>query len=279
LTGAGGTPSGTIPQPSFPDDQAPLPSAGTTGRAPRKSRRRVLVALAVLAVAAAAAGALAATVLPKSSSSSPNGTQTSTGTQSPPVTVTGSVPPITGTTPGVVRFFDKPSATVPPGFTQETFTPSQTGTKAGFTIAYPSGWTVQQQPGAPQRIHFQDPKSTAHVDVDLTTHTNADMLDEATYVMQRTLANGLFPGYQQKELDAQDLRGTRGGVWRFDYTGKGGVTMRADDLLFVLQTPNGPQSYAIFAAAPEGPNSSTWNKIDLPIIEKMLASFEPSPAS
>jgi hypothetical protein len=234
-----------------------------------------MIALAAVLVVAAA-GAVAAAVLPKHGQ---NGAQGGTGTQSPSAGATGSAPPVTSNAPGVVNHFNAPTATVPAGFTQITFPAAKTGTTDGFTIAYPSGWTVQQQAGHPQRIHFQDPHSSAHVDVDLTTHTKADMLAEAKYVKQRTLAQKLFPGYSQIELDAQNLRGTRGGVWRFDYTGAGGVTMRADDLLFVLQTPNGPQSYAIFAAAPEGPNSSTWNKIDLPIIEKMLASFEPSPAS
>jgi tRNA A-37 threonylcarbamoyl transferase component Bud32 len=274
-SGAGGISAGTIPQPSFPDDQAPLPSGGTPAR---RGRWKLLVALAVLVVVAAAGG-VAAAVLPKHSRSGSNGAQAGTGTQSSPATVAGSVPPITSNTPPVVTHFDAPSTALPQGFKQVTFTAAQTGTKAGFTIDCPANWTVTQQQGAPQRIHFQDPNSSAHVDVDLTQHTKADMLAEAKYVKQKTLANNLFPGYKQFELDAQDLRGTRGGVWRFDYTASGGVTMRADDLLFVLQTPNGPQSYAIFGAAPEGPNSSTWNKVDLPIIESMLASFEPSPAS
>jgi hypothetical protein len=227
-------------------------------------------------VVVAAAGAVTAAVWPKHGHSGPNGTQ-ATGTQSSSAMVaTGPVPPITNGTPPVVTNFNTQSTAVPPGFTPVTFTPAQTGTKAGFTIDYPAGWKVQQQPGAPQRINIQDPKSSAYAEIDLTQHTRADMLAETQYVKQHALANGQFPGYNPIELDAQDLRDTRGGVWRFDFTGSGGVTMRADDLLFILQTPNGPQSYAIFVTAPEGQMAGNWDKIALPLFEKMLATFRPS---
>ncbi len=103
------------------------------------------------------------------------------------------------------------------------------------------------------------------------------MLAEATSIKRQALAQGKFPDYQEIDLLPQAVRNTRGSLWRFDWTdAKTGAVLRVDDMLFILQTPNGPQSYAIYMTAPEGDGKSpgTWNATILPIIAKMLQTFQ-----
>jgi hypothetical protein len=272
--------SGTLEQPSFPHDEYPQGTGGKGARpgGSRRGGRRVLLALLVLVVVAA--GAVAGTMLLKhGTGASPGSSPTRPGVTTSPVSSTGPVPPITKNTPPVVTAINHQVNAVPAGFTQVTFSPSQTRTLAGFTIDYPKSWQVQQDQQNPQRVTFTDPDGDGStVEVDLTPHQFPnDMLKEAQYIKSSAQAKGSFTSnYKEFELDAQDIRGTRGGVWRFDYDNAKGVTIRADDLLFVLPAAKGAQSYAIFATAPEGTNSTFWNHDMLPILEKMLQTFEPT---
>jgi hypothetical protein len=282
----------TTPQPSYPDEYPPAGKQVANGRggagqdATRpgrggqrgagRSRRRALLAITSLVVVAAVV-AVVVTLLTRKGGGSPNSGTTSPGASVSPVAAVGSVPPATKQTPSVVNYFNTPKSGVPDGFTQARFTPAQTGTTAGFTIDYPTGWQVSQAKGEPQRVYFKDPDSETSVEVDLTAHTKPEMLAEAQYVKQQSQAKGSFTsGYDQLELDAQGVRGTRGAVWRFDYKDSNGVLLRADDLLCILPTANGGQSYAFFATAPEGPGGDTWDKVALPIVDQMLASFQPT---
>jgi hypothetical protein len=261
-----------------PDQYPTGTGGGAGGTRPGGSRiggRRALLTILVLVVVAA--GAVAGTMLLKHGTSSTPGSSPSTpAVTTTPVSSTGSIPPITKNTPPVVTALDHQSSAIPAGFSQATFSPTQTGTTAGFIIDYPKGWQVQQDQQNPQRVTFTDPDGDgSNVEVDLTPHQfPSDMLREAKYIKSSAQAKGAFSSnYKEIELDAQNIRNTRGAVWRFDYDNAKGVTIRADDLLFVLPTAKGTQSYAIFASAPEGPSSSFWNKDMLPILEKMLQTF------
>jgi hypothetical protein len=142
-------------------------------------------------------------------------------------------------------------------------------------MAVPPGWQVGQQ--TPQRIFFNAPDGVSNVEVDLTTHTTSDMVAEARSIKQQTQAQGRFPNYKELELGPEQVRQTRAALWRFDWTSpKTGTTLRVDDLLFILPTANGPQSYAIYMTAPEGNATGSWNATILPIVSQMLQSFTPT---
>ena len=74
------------------------------------------------------------------------------------------------------------------------------------------------------------------------------MLREAEYIEERSISG--FPGYHQLGLAAIPIRDTPGSYWKFTWD-KAGVQQEAIDLLFVLHTSAGPQSYALYMTAPE----------------------------
>jgi hypothetical protein len=188
-------------------------------------------------------------------------------------TPAGPLPPVTQDTPTVVRAIDDHNDTMPDGYTPYALHPSAAGTSAGFMIDVPPGWRLDQQ--TPRRIFFRAPDGVSNLEVDLTPHTKADMVAEGQYLKQQTLAKGQFPQYKEIDLLPQNVLGTRGALWRFDWTDpKTGIQLRVDDMLFILPTPNGPQSYAIFMIAPEGNAPGGWNNTILPIVSKMLQSFK-----
>jgi hypothetical protein len=73
------------------------------------------------------------------------------------------------------------------------------------------------------------------------------MVAEAQYI--ETQSKPRFPGYQRIGLAAIKIRGTQGSYWKFTWM-DAGVQQEAIDLLFVLHTSAGPQSYALYMTAP-----------------------------
>jgi hypothetical protein len=270
-------PATTPHQPYNYDHQYP---AGGGSQPPRKGGAGKKILLGILAVIVVAAVAVAATILGSHHGSTPNGVKSSSpGASGGPSTSpassapAGPVPPVTSNTPTVVRAIDDHSDTMPAGYMPYALPPSAAGTTGGFTIGFPRGWRVDQQ--TPKRIFFNDPDGVSNVEVDLTPHTRPDMVAEAQFIKRQTLAQGKFPQYKELELGPENVLGTRGALWRFDWTDpKTGTQLRVDDMLFILQTPNGPQSYAIFMTAPEGNAPGSWSVTVLPIIAKMLQSFK-----
>jgi hypothetical protein len=270
-------PATTPHQPYNYDHQYP---AGSGSQPPRKGGAGKKILLGILAVIVVAAVAVAATILGSRHGSTPNAVNSSSpaasgGPSTSPANSApaGPVPPVTSSTPTVVRAIDDHSDTMPSGYTPYALHPSAAGTKAGFMIDVPAGWRVDQQ--TPQRIFFNDPDGVSNVEIDLTPHTRPDMVAEAQFIKRQTLAQGKFPQYKEIELGPENVLGTRGALWRFDWTDpKTGTQLRVDDMLFILQTPNGPQSYAIFMTAPEGNAPGSWSVTVLPIIAKMLQSFK-----
>jgi hypothetical protein len=95
------------------------------------------------------------------------------------------------------------------------------------------------------------------------------MLKEAQYIRRQSLAQNRFPGYHDMGLQAETIRGTSGAWWKFTWVDKG-VSQEAIDLLFVLRTPAGTQSYALYMTAPQ----SMWNQIR-PTFDEMVETFAP----
>jgi hypothetical protein len=225
-----------------------------------------------LAVVVVAAVAVVALVLTRHHRTTPQASRPSAGTRSSPVSSTGVIPPVTNNSPPLIQAIDQPSATLPTGFTTQAFSPSQTQVNAAFSMAVPSNWQVQQ-PGPAQQVFFKAPDGVSYVEVDLTSHTKSDMVAEAKYIRSQALAQGNFPGYKPNRLSAEDVRDTRGAIWAFYYKNSAGTLMKVEDILFILQTKNGPQSYAILATSP----NSIWQSTMLPRVESMLATFQPNP--
>jgi hypothetical protein len=274
----------STPQPPYTYNN--LYPAGS-GQPQRKGGAGKKILLGILAVIVVAAVVVAATILgkhhnaapPNAANSSPaaSGGASGSPTSSGPTAPTANVPPVTNKTPTVISSIDDPSSSLPSGYTPYTLHPSAAGTAAGFTMAVPPGWHVEPQ--TPKRIFFNAPDGVSNVEVDLTTHTTSDMVAEAQSIKQQTLAQGRFPNYKELELGPENVRQTRAALWRFDWTSpKTGTTLRVDDLLFILKTPNGPQSYAIYMTAPEGNAAGSWNATILPIVSQMLQSFATIPS-
>jgi len=250
---AGPTPSvgGQYAGPSqqYPDlaaQYAPAPADG--GR--RRSRWwLVLVACILIAAAIGAGAALALRHDGKTTTVARGGTTTTTKFKS-------------------VNALNSPSSVVPKGWTTEMVSPSTYGTTAGFTIDLPPGWTRKPVGLA---TYFYGPDDML-LDVDLTTHEFLDnMVREARHIEQQTPPIGdALPGYRRMALQEVPVRGTHGALWQFSHS-LNGVTVLTDDILFVLPTSAGSQSYAVYIRAPK----SGWNSTYLPIFDQILPTFEP----
>jgi hypothetical protein len=206
-------------------------------------------------VLAAAIGVGAAFLIQRDSganASSDNGSQSAQALQSPPT---------------AVQMIDDQAA-APAGWQTITVSAAKTGTTAGFSIAAPANWTAGQSKLA---TTITAPDSIRYVEVDLTSHHYANMLNEANYIQNTAISEGHFPGYHLVSLRQATIRGTSGAFWAFTWVRPDGTVMRVNDLLFVLQTPAGPQSYAIYLTAPDAQFTGSEG---LGTFGKVLASFK-----
>jgi eukaryotic-like serine/threonine-protein kinase len=257
--GAGPAGPGAAAPPGARSDypaQAPAP-------APRRRRTGLWIALILLAVLGAGAGAATIVLLRHGTTSTPSGQGSSPPVSSSAPTGTGTLPPATLQ---IVDAVNTRPGGLPSGWA--TFTYHATGTQtAGFTIARPTSW-LQSTTG--NQTYLRDPSANANILIDLTPHTFPnDMLREAEYIRDQSLAKNRFPGYIQLGLAAETIRGTPGAWWKFTWVDNG-VTQEAIDLLFVLQTPAGPQSYALYMTAP----ASMWSQMR-PIFDEQVETFNP----
>jgi hypothetical protein len=219
--------------------------------------------LVLLAVLGAGAGAATIVLLRHDTPGTPTGSSSSSGTSS---SGTGTLAP-PETAPQIVNAVNEhTTGPLPAGWT--TRTRPATGTEAaGFTIAAPTNWTPST---SGYQNYLYDPSANANILIDLTPHTFPnDMLKEAQYIRRQSLAQNRFPGYHDMGLQAETIRGTSGAWWKFTWVDKG-VSQEAIDLLFVLRTPAGTQSYALYMTAPQ----SMWNQMR-PIFDEMVETFAP----
>jgi hypothetical protein len=209
----------------------------------------------LLAVLGAGAGAAAVVLLRHGTTGTPGGSPSGTGTLPPAATA-----------PQIVNAINDQAGPLPAGWT--TVTRSATGTQtAGFTIAAPASWTPST---AGHQTYLRDPSANANILIDLTPHTfTNDMLAEARYIKSQSLAQNRFPGYSQLGLAATTIRGTTGAYWKFTWVDNG-VQQEAIDLLFVLRTPAGAQSYALYMTAP----ASMWTQLR-PTFDEEAETFAP----
>jgi hypothetical protein len=255
VPGGGGQYGG--PSKQYADLAAQYPPApvGGDGQRRRGSRRWIILAICAVLVAAAIGAGTALALRHNNGASGPGTTAVVEGAA--PKTAFGSVNALNGR-----------STTVPTGWTAETVTPSAHNTTAGFTIDVPPGWTKKPK-GLATYFYGRDDMV---LDVDLSPHAHpGNMVQEADYLQQQQAVVGdAFPGYQRLQLLAVPVRGTHGAFWQFTWSLKG-VRVRTDDILFVLPTSAGTQSYAVYLRAPD----NGWNSSYLPIFEKILPTFEP----
>jgi eukaryotic-like serine/threonine-protein kinase len=219
------------------------------------------LALVLLAVLGAGAGAAAIVLLRHDTTSTPPGgsaasSSTGTGTLAPPATA-----------PQIVNAINEHTTGPLPARWTTATRPAADTEAAGFTLAVPTAWTSTT---SGYQNYWYDPSANANILIDLTPHTFPnDMLREARYIKSQSLAQGRFPGYHDMGVAPQTIRGTRGAWWKFTWVDKG-VNQEALDLLFVLRTPGGAQSYALYMTAPQ----SMWNQMR-PIFDEMVETFAP----
>jgi eukaryotic-like serine/threonine-protein kinase len=261
--GPGGWP-GAPPQWSGAAPRSDVPP----GSAPGQRRRSGLwwkIGLLVLALLGAGAGA--AVVLlnhgnPGSAQGKTTPTVSASGTGS-----TTTLPPADLQITAAINM-QRPGP-LPAGF--KTFSQgAQAGENAGWSLAGPAGWAMSTGATSYQ-TYLRDPSATGvNILIDLTPHTYpADMLREARFIERQSLVENRFPGYRQQGLSAIPIRGTAGSYWKFTWQ-DGNTEQEAIDLLFVLQTPSGSQSYALYMTGPY----STFGQFR-PIFDEMVETFLP----
>jgi serine/threonine protein kinase len=226
------------------------PGWGKPPSGPRRSGVRWKLALAALAVIGAGAGAATVMALRHHTTNSPgpgqsSGTSTGTGAGTGTATL-----PSSGLQ--LVNAIDMPrpaTGPLPADFTSYSQSPSVTGTTAGFQIAYPAAWSVSRRSTHQWRLQSPDNGAT-YVLVDLTPHTYpADMLREAKYIRDQSIAEGRFPGYAEQQLSRLVIRGRPGAVWKFTWNNNG-IKQEVLDLLYIANTSAGAQSYALYFTSP-----------------------------
>jgi hypothetical protein len=168
--------------------------------------------------------------------------------------VTGSsvaVPPPSASILGAFAAGPQPGP-LPTGWRSYTVQPSGAGTTAGFSIGRPDNWTTNSvgTTSAEVATKLEAPDANRYLEVDLTPHTYADMVTEAEYIERNALAKGDFPGYSRIKIQPVILRHTHAALWEFTWQEAGVGKVHAWDLLFIMKTPAGLQSYALYLTAP-----------------------------
>ena len=263
--GGSGSPTGPGPSPwSGPTAPAEARPDYRPAAPPRRRRRGLWLALVLLALLGAGAGAATIVLLRHNTG---GGTPIGQGS-SPPVSSSGSAGTLPPATLQIVDAVNRSPGALPAGWATVRQQATGTGT-VGFTIAAPSNWT-QSTHG--YQTYLRDPAENANILIDLTPHTYPNnMVAEAQFIKNQSLAQNRFPGYSQAigGLAATPIRGTPGAWWKFTWDDNG-VTQEAIDLLFVLHTSAGAQSYALYMTAP----ASMWNQMR-PIFDEEVETFAP----
>lgn len=247
---------------------APQPWSGAEYTQPRRRRSGLgwKAAVAALAIIGAGAGAATVVLLHQNHSGSPQGGSSTSVSGSASTSASGSTGGTGGTLPPALltTAINQPLTGAPPAGYKNLSKPA-TGTEAaGFSINYPSNWTVSQK-GLYQTWLFS-PQAGVNLLVDLTPHTYpGDMVQEAQYIESQSIPH--FPGYQRIDLKPLTIRGTPGSFWKFTWTDNG-VKQEALDFLFIIDK----QSYALYATAP----ASMWNQMQATFDEE-VRSFAPQP--
>jgi hypothetical protein len=194
-------------------------------------------------VLGAAAGAATIMLLRHHTVAGTGGSSGSSSSSSQP----GLPPPAGLTGASINTAVDEPLAAPPAGYQAYNLSSATARTTAGFRIGYPTAWAVS--PVSTVRIQFTDPNLNAYLRVDLTPHTFTNMLTEAQFIEQQSLAKHYFPGYKRVGLARLNIRGRPGAYWKFTWNDNG-VPQEALDLMYIANTSAGQQSYALYFTAP-----------------------------
>jgi serine/threonine protein kinase len=235
-------PAGYGPAAQGPAAPPPWSGAAYAPPRPRRSGLGWKAAVAVLAIVGAAAGAATVVLLHQNHSGSPQGQGTNSASGTPTGSSTATLPP---PTLQIIDAVNQPATgPLPSGFTM-TSQPAAANETAGFSIAAPTSW---RKSTSGHQTYLRDPADpNTNILIDLTPHTFPDMLRETQYIEAQSAPH--FPGYHRTGMAAMKIRGAPGAWWKFTWNNKG-VQQEALDLLFVAQTPAGPQSYALYMTAP-----------------------------
>ena len=251
-------------------DAPPARARRVRGRRSEHRRPAITVSVAVIvAIAAISAGGF---VLLRHRSTPEEQRSASATEPISPTAAAPRLPPVAGA-PAVVRAIDNPNMSDPPDYTSKNFFAAQLDTAAGFTIAWPQAW---QSILTGKKVSLNAPDGMTSVEIDLTKHIKSNMMSEASYLEKQDRAEGLFPGYTAiygkpgQMFQLENIRGTAGALWEFDWVTGGNVQMREDVLLFDL----GQQSYTIYMTGPAGPHDDDWNNDTLPTVGAMLSTFD-----
>ena len=199
-------------------------------------------------------------LLHQNKSGSPQGGATASGSA-------GTLPSAANAPQIVDAINQQATGPLPSGFTTIS-QPAAANETAGFSLAAPTSW--KGSTSGFQTYLKDSAQANTNILIDLTPHTYPnDMLKEAQYIETRSKSG--FPGYQQLGLAAINIRHTPGSYWKFTWL-DGGVRLEAIDLLFVLQTSAGPQSYALYMTAPEATFAQT-----RPIFDEEVETFATVP--
>jgi len=253
-------PPGTASQ--QPPGTAPWSAGGYEPPRRRRSGAGWKIAIAALAIIGAGAGAATVVLLHQNHSGSPQGGGSASGSSAATL-------PSAANAPQIVDAINRPATgPLPSGFTPIS-QPATANETAGFSLAAPTNWTEST---SGSQTYLKDPaEPNTDILIDLTPHTYPNnMLREARYVAARSIP--AFPGYQQLGLAAINIRGTPGSFWKFTWD-KAGVQQEAIDLLFVLHTSAGPQSYSLYMTAPENIFAQT-----RPIFDEEVETFATVPS-
>jgi eukaryotic-like serine/threonine-protein kinase len=266
------------PAASPPPPARPGPAAWPDQPTARPPRRRSggwwKIGLVVLAVLGVIAGATTVVLLKHNSTTSSTPLGHTSSPASAPATSPGSASTSAGggaTLPSAnTQIVDAinmiRTGALPAGFTTYS-QPASSNENAGFSLARPSNWAPS---ASGYQTYLRDPSANANILIDLTPHTYPnDMVQEAQYIKKNSLNR--FPGYAQLGLQATNIRGTSGAFWKFTWDDQG-VQQEVIDLLFVLQTPAGSQSYALYMTAPE----ALWTQLR-PVFDEMAETFTTVP--
>lgn len=224
-----------------------------------------MLAAAAVVLAAAIGTAVAFLTRHTPAASGSTGSTGSTGSGS----TSGGSTTAVSSLPESVQAINSSAAGLPPDWTTETVPPAAHGTAGGFSIGVPTGWIERQQGLA---TYLEAPAGFRYMQIDLTRHDRANMLAEAKYVERNAIAQGHLPGYRRVSLRPVKIRGTAGAYWAFTWVTPKGVTMRVDDLLFELNTPSGPQSYAVYLTSSAAEFGSSGG---LALFDQILRTFAP----
>jgi eukaryotic-like serine/threonine-protein kinase len=242
-------------------------------RPSRKSRVRIRVTIPVV-LAAIVIGAIVGGVLwsqrttPASNlrSASASGSAAPTTTAA---TAAAGLPPVSSA-PTVVKAIDQPTSVLPPGYVARMVPATAGRNSRGFGIDTPPGW--QPHLIGQQTYRYSPDGGVTYLKIDLSPHVMSGMVAEAEFLAAKDRAE--YPGYQliygqQKQyIQREDILGTAGALWQFDWV-KGATKRRVDVLLFDL----GQQSYTITMTARAGSFDANWNNSVLPLVKTMLGTF------